>query len=169
MFSKIPLLGHSEPRERAKNPVAFLKKAKPLKESFKILRGYRPAQDDPQGELQKRIHVCFSLSVVPAGSWWRLTAIGNIYVLRRWTPHHTIKISSGKFLKGVGKLLSRSFLTKNAPPQNRAPCCSRHSTADFSLQEGGAKKNLSKRNADQGSFALCGARQGLLALDLASF
>jgi len=60
------------------------------------------------------------------------------------TPSHN-KICSGKFLKGVGKLLSRSFLTKTA-----SPCCSRHSTADFSLQEGGAKKNLSKRNADQG-------------------
>ena len=30
--------GHSEPRKRAKNLVAFLKKAKPLKECFKILR-----------------------------------------------------------------------------------------------------------------------------------
>jgi len=59
------------------------------------------------------------------------------------TPSH-YKNRSGKFLKGVGKLLSRSFLTKTAPP-----CCSRHSTADFSLQEGGAKKNLSKRNADK--------------------
>ena len=41
-------MGHSEPRKRAKNLVTFLKKAKPLKECFKILRGCRPAQDDPK-------------------------------------------------------------------------------------------------------------------------
>jgi len=59
------------------------------------------------------------------------------------TPSH-YKNRSGKFLKGVGKLLSRSFPTKTA-----LSFCSRRSIADFSLQEGGAKKNLSKRNADQ--------------------
>jgi len=32
------LSGHSEPRKRAKNLVTFPKKAKPLKECFKILR-----------------------------------------------------------------------------------------------------------------------------------
>ena len=76
--------------------------------------GLRPlAQDDSK-------NVIFSLSAVPAGSWQCLTAIGNIYVLSRRALHHTIKIGSGKFLKGVGKLLSRSFLTKTASPQNRA-------------------------------------------------
>jgi len=48
---------------------------------------------------------------------------------------------------------SKKLLTQPQKPRPRkiaSPRCFRHSTADFSLQEGGAKKNRSKRNADQG-------------------
>ena len=79
------------------------------------------------------------------------------------TPSH-YQNHSGKFLKGVGKLLSRSFLTKTA-----SPCCSRHSTADFSLQEGGAKKNLSKRNADRRISRSAERAKGYLPLTSQAF
>jgi len=46
---------------------------------------------------------------VPDGNWQYL----SLEPTR--TPSH-YKNRSGKFLKGVGKLLSRSFLTKNASP-----------------------------------------------------
>jgi len=51
--------------------------------------------------------------VAPDGNWQYLS------LEPMDTPSH-YKNRSGEFLKGVGKLLSRSFLTKTASPQNRA-------------------------------------------------
>ena len=39
----------------------------------------------------------------------------------------------------------------------------------FFFDHAGAKKKLAKRKRRLRGFALCGARQGLLALDLANF
>jgi len=64
-------------------------------------------------------------------------------------PSHN-KNSFGKVLERCRKTSFKKFSDeKNASLQKPLSFCSRHSTADFSLQEGGAKKNLSKRNADK--------------------
>ena len=60
------------------------------------------------------------------------------------TPSHN-KNSFGKVLERCRKTSFKKF----SDEKTHLPCCFRYSTADFSLQEGGAKKNLSKRNADR--------------------
>jgi len=49
--------------------------------------------------------------------------------------------------------------------KNFSTCNTRHAFSAFSLAARGAKKKLTKRNADE-YFALCGGRGGLHALHL---